>query len=214
LTRPSFERSLTEFYTILLEELLQVALETLEVEICSSLEPTKLTRVVKWYSNLVTGICRDDVEVHVHALQRMTEHFQLCEWGQSSWKTASLFGNNMWFMWCTWLPNLSTYSLAVIRPWRVIMGPTEQRHCCPNHHRTSPVFHCWYQAFRIAGFLGCSQNFQLFLMQGTAWRTTQLTISRALFQWSHVQVLWSWHFRLRIWALFSVISDVATVDLP
>jgi hypothetical protein len=45
----------------------------------------------------------------------------------SSWKTASLFGNNVWFMGCTRLPNLSTYSLAVIRPWRVIMGPTE--HC-------------------------------------------------------------------------------------
>jgi hypothetical protein len=25
----------------------------------------------------------------------------------SSWKTASMFGNNVWIMGCTWLPNLS-----------------------------------------------------------------------------------------------------------
>jgi hypothetical protein len=45
----------------------------------------------------------------------------------SSWKAASLFGNNVRIMGCDWLPNLSKYSFAVIRPWRVIMGPTE--HC-------------------------------------------------------------------------------------
>jgi hypothetical protein len=37
LTHTSSEQSLMEFYTILLEEHLQVALETLEVGICSSL---------------------------------------------------------------------------------------------------------------------------------------------------------------------------------
>jgi hypothetical protein len=44
-----------------------------------------------------------------------------------SWKTASLFGNNIWIMRCTWLTNLSTYvyTLAVIRPWRVIIGQRE-----------------------------------------------------------------------------------------
>jgi hypothetical protein len=36
-TVTSFEQSLVKFYTILLEEHLQVALEMLEVEICSSL---------------------------------------------------------------------------------------------------------------------------------------------------------------------------------
>jgi hypothetical protein len=36
-TRTSFEQSIAEFYTILLEEHLQVALEMLEVGICSSL---------------------------------------------------------------------------------------------------------------------------------------------------------------------------------
>jgi hypothetical protein len=34
----------------------------------------------------------------------------------SSWQTETLFGNNVWIMWCTWLRNLSMYSLAVILP--------------------------------------------------------------------------------------------------
>jgi hypothetical protein len=37
----------------------------------------------------------------------------------SSGKTASLFGNNVWILGSTWLPNLSTYSLAVTRSWKV-----------------------------------------------------------------------------------------------
>jgi hypothetical protein len=41
---------------------------------------------------------------------------------QSSSKTASLFRNNVWTMGCTWLPNLSTNSLAVIHPWRINNG--------------------------------------------------------------------------------------------
>jgi hypothetical protein len=78
----------------------------------------------------------------------------------SSWKTASSFINNKWIMGCAWLPNLSMYSLAVIWSWRVIMGPTDYLlwHCCPNHLRTSPMFHCWNQAFRTVGFLGCFPN--------------------------------------------------------
>jgi hypothetical protein len=35
---------------------------------------------------------------------------------------------------------------------------TVPRYCCPNHQRTSPVFRCWNQAFRIVGFHGCSPN--------------------------------------------------------
>jgi hypothetical protein len=46
LTRISFELSIAKFYTILHEEHLQVALEMLEVGICSSLQSQKLSRVV------------------------------------------------------------------------------------------------------------------------------------------------------------------------
>jgi hypothetical protein len=59
----------------------------------------------------VIVLAREDVEVHPHALQTMTEQIQL-----SSWETASLFGNNVWIMGYTWLPNLSAHFLAVIRP--------------------------------------------------------------------------------------------------
>jgi hypothetical protein len=34
----------------------------------------------------------------------------------SSWKTASLFGNNVWIMEYKRIPNLSTYSVFVIQP--------------------------------------------------------------------------------------------------
>jgi hypothetical protein len=46
-TRTSFEYRLAEFYTILLEEYLEIALVILEVGICSPLESPKLTRVVQ-----------------------------------------------------------------------------------------------------------------------------------------------------------------------
>jgi hypothetical protein len=42
-----------------------------------------------------------------------------------SWILHHSFRKYAWIMRCTWLPNLSMYSLTVIWPWRVIMGPTE-----------------------------------------------------------------------------------------
>jgi hypothetical protein len=36
------------------------------------------------------------------------------------------------------------------------------RYCCPNHHKTSPMFHCWNQALWTVGFLGCSPNINSF----------------------------------------------------
>jgi hypothetical protein len=47
LTCTSGEQSLVEFYTIFLEEHLQVALEMLEVGICSSLYTPKVTGMVQ-----------------------------------------------------------------------------------------------------------------------------------------------------------------------
>jgi hypothetical protein len=45
-------------------------------------------------------MARDDVEVRLHALQTMTEQFQLCEWGIVVLQTVWLFGN-VWIMGCT-----------------------------------------------------------------------------------------------------------------
>jgi hypothetical protein len=36
--------------------------------------------VVERFSNLVIVLAKEDVEVHLNALETMTEQFQLCEW--------------------------------------------------------------------------------------------------------------------------------------
>jgi hypothetical protein len=124
----------------------------------------------------------------------------------SSLETALLFGNNVWIMVYTCLPNLSTYFLAVIRPWRIIMGLTEITvpwYCHPNDHRISPVFHFWNQAFQIVGFPRCSLyvNSSGCREQHEGWVIWPYCMR---FKLSDVQVLRSWHHRLRIWTvLFS-----------
>jgi hypothetical protein len=77
--RTSFEQHLAEFYTIL-QEHLQVTLEMLEVGIFSHSSLLN-TRVVQLFIYLVTVLAREDVGVHLHALQTVNEQFQLCEWG-------------------------------------------------------------------------------------------------------------------------------------
>jgi hypothetical protein len=80
-THTSFEQSLAEFCTILLGEHLKVALEMLEMGMCSSFWSPKQTRVVQCCSNLMIVLAVEDVEVHVHAFETMTEQLQLCEGG-------------------------------------------------------------------------------------------------------------------------------------
>jgi hypothetical protein len=92
----------------------------------------------------------------------------------SSWKT-SLFWNNTWIMGCTWLPNLSTYSLAVIQPWRVIMGPTEY---CTKPSQNLPCVSLLEPGIPDCRLPWLFYNRKLFLMQETARKTTHLTISR------------------------------------
>jgi hypothetical protein len=75
--------------------------------IYSSFYSPKPTRVVQWCWNPMIVLAREDAEVHLPALQTI------------------LFGNNVWTMWCTWSPNLSKYSLAVVSSWRVLVRPTE-----------------------------------------------------------------------------------------
>jgi hypothetical protein len=121
------------------KESLAEALEILEVEICSSLKPPKLTTIVQCCSNEVTVLTSEDVDVHLHAVQAATAQFQLCEGGQalSSWRSASLLGNNVWIMGCAWLSNLSTYFLAVIVT--ALMGLAEHCDIAPQTF-TEPYF--------------------------------------------------------------------------
>jgi hypothetical protein len=102
----------------------------------------------------VTVLAKNDVEVHLPSLKP-------CDWtvpavwiGALFWKTALLFRNNGWIMGCTWLPKIS--SSSAIKGSNGTNGIPQ--YSCPNHHRTSPVFHCWNQAFWMVGFLGCSPN--------------------------------------------------------
>jgi len=69
-------------------------------------------------------LAREDVEVYLHGPQTDTEPFCMC--GRTViLKTASLLGNDIWTIGYTWLPEMSKYSPAVIRPRKVITGPAE-----------------------------------------------------------------------------------------
>jgi hypothetical protein len=78
--------------------------------------------------------------------------------GISSCVSECLFRNNVWDMGCSRLPNPPKYSLAVIRPWRVLMRPTEYDITARTITEPSPVFHCSSKTLGIVGFLGCSPN--------------------------------------------------------
>jgi hypothetical protein len=83
----------------------------------------------------------------------------------SSWKTATLFGNNIWIMGCSCLPNLLRHSLAVIRPWRVIMEPTDYRDTVVQTITEPPP--CFNDVTRHPGLCRLSWAFterKLFLM--------------------------------------------------
>jgi hypothetical protein len=77
-TRTSFEESLAEFYIILFEEHLKSCFRDVE---SWDMFPNLVSKTGQSGSvmlNLVTGLAREDAEVHLHALQTITEHFQLC----------------------------------------------------------------------------------------------------------------------------------------
>jgi hypothetical protein len=76
---------------------------------------------------LVIVLAREDVEVHLHALQIMTEEFQLCEWGLyrrlGKLYCCSEITSGSWD--APDYPTCPRTPFAVIRPLRVIMEPTE-----------------------------------------------------------------------------------------
>jgi hypothetical protein len=53
-------------------------------------------------------LAREEVEVHLHAFETMTELFQLCEWGNCSLENPHRCseGNKVWIMGSTSLSNL------------------------------------------------------------------------------------------------------------
>jgi hypothetical protein len=76
----------------------------------------------------------------------------------SSWKTASLNWKNIWTIGSTWLPIMFTYSLASIRPLRVIIGPAKYEDIAVKSSQIHTLFHSLNKTFRIIGFLRRSPN--------------------------------------------------------
>jgi hypothetical protein len=74
------------------------------------------------------------------------------------WKTTSFFRKNIWIMGCTWLPNLSTYSVPVIQPWRVIMGPTEYHDIAAQNSNCSPTVDAGFENITSDSF--CANGLQ------------------------------------------------------
>jgi hypothetical protein len=90
-THTSFEQSLAEFYTIPLEEHLQVALEILEV----GKTDQSGSMMLKFGDSAGQG----DIEVCLHALQTVTDSYSCVMGALLSWKTTLVFGN-VWIMGC------------------------------------------------------------------------------------------------------------------
>ena len=48
------------------------------------------------------------------------------------------------------------------------------RYCCPNHHRSASMFHCWSNAFKMYRLPWAFSKPKPGMMLGTMWRTTHL----------------------------------------
>ena len=102
----------------------------------------------------------------------------------SSWKIVSLLENKIWFIGCTWLPTVSTESLAVMWPFSVIIGPAKYQGIAA--WVTTDLPPCFtvetrHQDYRLPWMLFKPKPS---LMLGTTWRTACLIILRITSQTS------------------------------
>jgi hypothetical protein len=107
-------KSVAEFYTILLEVHLQVASEMLRGGnlFLTLVSKTDHSGSVMFKSGECTSEGRCWSSPSWSSNHDWTDP-AVWMWALPSWETASLFGNDVWIMGCTRLPNLSTYSLVV-----------------------------------------------------------------------------------------------------
>jgi hypothetical protein len=131
-------------------------------------------------------LAKEDVEVHIHVVQTITEQFHLCEWRHC--RLRKLFRLS---------EMTSTYLLAVIPPWREIMGPTEYGTTIllPKYSQNLPRISLLEPGISDCGLLCVFSKRKLFLMQWAVWRTTHVNVSHAPFQLPDVLVLLSWYHR-------------------
>jgi hypothetical protein len=116
------------------------------------------------------------------------------------------------------LHKLTTYSLAVSRPWRVIMGPTEY---CITILLRKPSQNLPHVSLLEAGIPDCRLPWvfskrKLFLMdiENGVKDDSSDHMTPAFPCIFLVQVLWSCHHYLHIWTLLSVIRGLAIAALP
>jgi hypothetical protein len=84
--------------------------------------------------------------------------------------------------------------------------------CCPNHHRTSPEFHCCNQVFHMVGFLGCSPD----INSSDVGYSVENNLSDHITHTCSSCVMSSFYgcnHHLCIWALLSVIRGLAVAAL-
>jgi hypothetical protein len=117
----------------------------------------------------------------------MTDHFQLCLLGKLHHCSGITSGS--------WSSNLFTYSLAVIRPWRVKTGPSERHNIL--------CFTVGARHFGLYASLYVLQK-QILPKVGTSVKDDS-SVNIMRFNLSDDLVSWSWHNRLSISALRSVI---------
>jgi hypothetical protein len=115
--------------------------------------------MVQWFSNMMILQAREDAEIHLHALQSMTEQFQLCERGHCRLGKLHrcleiMSGTGMHLI--TQPVHVLPFSNSAVKGnngtnrtlYRDIAAKTI----------TELMFHCWNQTFGIVGFLVCSPN--------------------------------------------------------
>ena len=128
----------------------------MEARNCFSPYSLKLTIVIWWYLRRVITQAREDTKCIFMLLKPRLNTYG-CVYGQTvilkKWitvtkhhldQTMHLFTQNV--------HKVTGSNLTIQRANRI------PRYCCPNHHRSTCMFHSRNQAFRTRGFLGRSPN--------------------------------------------------------
>ena len=115
----------------------------------------------------------------------------VCIGKMSSWKTASLLGNNIWTIGCTQLPNVHIVT-DIIRPFKVIIGPAEYQYIDAQIITDpSPCFKVGTRNSGLQAFLGILQTHTKPDV-GNNVKDNSFDHTACL-QSSDIQVLWSSH---------------------
>jgi hypothetical protein len=168
---------------------------------CFSPHSIKLTTVVQWYLHLAIVLARDYDEVHLHDVQRLNT--SCCVYGwivilKNCIACMRHMDHSMHLV--NWNVHLVTGSNSTFQRTSSI-----PRYSCPNHHRTTSVFHSWNQHSRLWASLGVV----LTEIQPVVGNNMDDSFDHIMYlQSSDVQVLWSSHHIFHPKMSFSVIRSL------